>query len=50
MYFQMANLYALSEGDRAELFCLIDSALQVVSLSDVPKFQQELASKINFGK
>lgn len=45
---QMANLYAMSKEDKVELFSLIDSALQVVSLSDVPRFQEELATKMNF--
>ncbi|CAG2253965.1 unnamed protein product [Mytilus edulis] len=45
---QMANMYAMSKEDKVELFSLIDSALQVVSMSDVPRLQQELAAKMNF--
>ncbi|XP_063406884.1 uncharacterized protein LOC134690771 [Mytilus trossulus] len=45
---QMANMYAMSKEDKVELFSLIDSALQVVCLSDVPKLQQELAAKMKF--
>ncbi|XP_071142696.1 uncharacterized protein [Mytilus edulis] len=45
---QMSNMYAMSKEDKVELFSLIDSALQVVSMSDVPKLQQELATKMNF--
>lgn len=45
----MVDLYAMSKEDKVEIFSLIDSALQVVSMSDVPKLQQELAAKMNFG-
>ena len=48
--FQMADLFALSKDDKAELFCLIESALQVVTLSEVPDLQQKIADRIKFGK
>ena len=35
--------------DRTELLYLVDSALHVASLSEVPKLQDEIAAKMNFG-
>jgi hypothetical protein len=45
----MADVFSLSTEDRSELFCLVDSALQIASLSEVPKLQDEIAAKMNFG-
>lgn len=45
---EMADIFSLSTEDRSELFCLVDSALQVASLSEVPKLQDEIAAKMNF--
>lgn len=45
---EMATVYSLSQADKVELFCLVESALQVTSIYDVPKLQQEIATNLDF--